>query len=770
MKLKKMLKMSLAVALVFGTAGTIVGCGKDDDKTAQKTQEEKVYDLYVSYMSAQGETPLTYEEWYATLKGAKGDKGDTGATGAPGAAGQNGKDGATWHYGTASVIDVNLGKTGDFYFNTSTQSIYAKTSGGWELQTTIEDGTSAVAPQIKIDPDTKMWTISTDGGANWTSTGVKAVGTDGENGKGIAAIEKTDTKDNIDTYTITYTDNTTSLFRVINGIDGENGEDGKTWHTGEGEPTLRQDLEAKEGDFYFDTLDNEIYLYDGENWISQVDLTEDVVETEKLVLKADTYTGHIHGYPFTVVIKDVLEGETVVGQEIESLVVDGLEDVQMGPNLVPVVTNPTFTINDDNEVVLTMDILDEYKSMATQSAVYETTTRYLKLVGENVFELSTNDVEEDLLKGLYIGNSSFLNVAGENFALSYNGTNLKGTWKAVDGDRESGEYMLELSVDGRVITANVDYFNREFYLNVKDFSATYTMPGETEGETMTIVFDADAEASEKLIVGGTALTYSGEYEFDDSSTKLYVEYSVGEVTSGFVLDYISGSVVGINIEGDLPLFNEGHSVVAVIDSNGEGIKGYYYVNSRDKLERYNGYVMTANDEYVVYANLYENSVELREVNDYSYVAGRISIYEIMGEITQDTQLVCEDQDNNVRFIFTVEEGEYTDVTVEKYIDVSAESIYQSVERNSSYLVENYYNVSTEKFAELTDNLENNRDNLYTYVGQVGSGYNTLEINNKKYAINGEIAVSLGMNNQLVMDAWLLTSNTTPFVFIPCSES
>lgn len=38
--------------------------------------------------------------------------------------------------------------------------------------------------------------------------------------RGITAIEKTETNENVDTYTISYTDNTSSNFNVINGKDG----------------------------------------------------------------------------------------------------------------------------------------------------------------------------------------------------------------------------------------------------------------------------------------------------------------------------------------------------------------------------------------------------------------------------------------------------------------------------------------------------------------------------------------------------------------------
>lgn len=45
--------------------------------------------------------------------------------------------------------------------------------------------------------------------------------------RGIAKIEKTATEGLIDTYTIHYSDKTTSTFTITNGADGKNGSDGK---------------------------------------------------------------------------------------------------------------------------------------------------------------------------------------------------------------------------------------------------------------------------------------------------------------------------------------------------------------------------------------------------------------------------------------------------------------------------------------------------------------------------------------------------------------
>ena len=55
-------------------------------------------------------------------------------------------------------------------------------------------------------------------------------GNPGETGNGIANISKTGTSGLIDTYTITFTDGTTTTFQVTNGQNGQpgaNGQDGR---------------------------------------------------------------------------------------------------------------------------------------------------------------------------------------------------------------------------------------------------------------------------------------------------------------------------------------------------------------------------------------------------------------------------------------------------------------------------------------------------------------------------------------------------------------
>lgn len=575
MKFKKALKLSLAVALVFGSASTLVGCNKDDD-TVQKTEEEKIYDLYVSYMSAQGETPLTYEEWYATIKGAKGekgDKGDKGEKGDKGDVGATGKNGATWHYGTASTPSANLGVAGDFYFNTSTQAIYIKDASGWGTPVVIEDGQDAVAPQIRINPISKKWEVSIDGGVSWETTTVVAEGKNGEKGNGIVSISKTNTIDNIDTYTITYSDGTFTTFSVVNGLDGEDGKDGTTWHTGEGAPTLQENLEAKEGDFYFDSTDSAIYLFNGTKWTLQVDLVENKQEG-MLTLEAGVYEGNLSGFPFSM---EVVESEG--GVYIESLTVEGLPDGVIKENSF------SLDVNDNNEVVLLLEVF-------AGEDKYEQTIRYFKLVDGYKLELSLNDEEIDLLKGIYMGSGSLLTLSNENFALSYNGFNLKGTWRAVDGDRESGEYLLELNLNGKIITVNVNYFNRGFNLSVEDFSGVYT----SHDDILVFNFKENAVLFNNFVASNVDV-----YTFNYDNTKLYIEFDYeveeGKIeTVGFVIDYLSSTISQIASYQSFPfvgeilfledeygyvsMYQKNEGVLEDIDQyyNFQSVDGYYLAN------------------------------------------------------------------------------------------------------------------------------------------------------------------------------------------------
>lgn len=105
-----------------------------------------------------------------------------------------------------------------------------------------KDGEQGIQGEPGKDGHTPVIEIGENG--NWIidgeDTGISAKGLDGvdgidgEDGVSIVSIEKTSSEGLIDTYTITYSDNSTSTFTVVNGKQGEQGiqgEPGRDGHT-----------------------------------------------------------------------------------------------------------------------------------------------------------------------------------------------------------------------------------------------------------------------------------------------------------------------------------------------------------------------------------------------------------------------------------------------------------------------------------------------------------------------------------------------------------
>lgn len=90
-----------------------------------------------------------------------------------------------------------------------------------------EDGTDGVSPSITVQTITGGHRITITDADHPQGQSVDVVdGVNGSDGRGIVSIEKTGTSGLVDTYTITYTDNTTATFTVTNGADGQDGKPG----------------------------------------------------------------------------------------------------------------------------------------------------------------------------------------------------------------------------------------------------------------------------------------------------------------------------------------------------------------------------------------------------------------------------------------------------------------------------------------------------------------------------------------------------------------
>ena len=125
--------------------------------------------------------------------------------------------------GTEGNVDIYT-----ITYTDNTTSIFKVTNG--------KDGEQGIQGEPGEDGKTPVIEIGENG--NWyidgVDTGVNVKGSQGETGNGIADIKLTDSSGNVDTYTIYFTDGTSTTFTVTNGADGEQGiqgepgEDGKS--------------------------------------------------------------------------------------------------------------------------------------------------------------------------------------------------------------------------------------------------------------------------------------------------------------------------------------------------------------------------------------------------------------------------------------------------------------------------------------------------------------------------------------------------------------
>ena len=140
----------------------------------------------------------------------------------------NGADGNIWLTGSTAPL-AGDGSDGDLYLNTATNFYYEKVAGAWVLKGTLKgdaysysaagtlagrgayDTEAAGFGYLSLDEAVptvyfKLSAVSGDWG----------IGTPVGRGAGISSVTKTGTLGNVDTYTITYDDLSTSTFTITN--------------------------------------------------------------------------------------------------------------------------------------------------------------------------------------------------------------------------------------------------------------------------------------------------------------------------------------------------------------------------------------------------------------------------------------------------------------------------------------------------------------------------------------------------------------------------
>jgi hypothetical protein len=165
----------------------------------------------------------------------------------------NGKDGKSWITGT-TIPDNAEGNELDLYFNISTNYFYRKESGVWVFKGTLKgaafssDAAGSIADRVNYDAElTGFSFLSLDEGVPTLyfklsdTVGDWDTGTAVGKGIGIASITKTATVGNVDTYTITYDDLSSSTFTVTNtNIDDTIISTSSVWSSSKMESELKK--------------------------------------------------------------------------------------------------------------------------------------------------------------------------------------------------------------------------------------------------------------------------------------------------------------------------------------------------------------------------------------------------------------------------------------------------------------------------------------------------------------------------------------------------
>src|SRR5690554_3744937 len=222
-------------------------------------------------------------------------------------------------------------------------------------------------------------------------------GLQGEVGNGISAIALTKTEGLVDTYTITYTDGTTSTFTLTNGADGLQGIQGEAGEDGHS-PVITI---GTNGNWYIDGVDTLVQAQgiQGEvgNGISAIALTK----TEGLV---DTYTiTYTDGTTSTFTLTNGEDGKSAYQTYIENNPLytktesEWLEDLVNGRLATIEETKYTVTFNSDGGTLIdSQKVIKGEKATEPTIPIKEGYTFVGWFMGEEKWSFIGYSVTEDI--------------------------------------------------------------------------------------------------------------------------------------------------------------------------------------------------------------------------------------------------------------------------------------------------------------------------------------------------------------------------------------
>lgn len=667
MKNSKVLKCTLAVALVFGSISFISGCKKDDSSSEQTANSQ----------------------WLS-------------GNGAP---------------------NNDVGSLGDFYFDTTSKSVYKKDSNGWGMVTSFSDA------------------------------------------KGILSVNKT-SNDNVDTYTITYTDGSNYSFNVKNGVDateldfrvsggylqwsyagvnewnnlvdinaikgdspvfevngntirwkyanenswkelldfssfrGDKGDPGTSWTVGTGAPTIT----ANVGDYYYDTLNNDIYLYSLSGWILQADLDTDKSIPQKLT--DGVYTGIINGSEFVLEISD----DMVSRFNISDLNVENIYNVSIEYEVGYI---RIFAFIAGGSGSLEQEYIEE-------RFVLKQNNRLVKYI---------EDDEMELFKGIYYNEASTpLTLSKNSFAYLYNGIPLTGEWEIVDVVKVMGvtKHKLLLKSENISFYAFVSYFDRTWQEN--DVVIDFTSKEYVVNDSSIIVLEnndgyyATVDSNDKAKVN--------LYTFSDNDS---IAYIVDDNNISYVIDYIRGtayrSVIvknnffGKTLSVNVQNYRKQYYFDEQLNEFVPKVDSLLYSNDYYDLE-YNG----LNNRLTIYT---KQGIRLLSVSFDSFTQDTINHYKYVDSTNMINLYFNEDKTLRE---FSLEEIDYAECQNEEDLVEAINNEHEFIKIMNDFMVSKTIEITKGKFVI----------DLNGYI--ISSGVNYLDGSIIKVEGNGEDSVDVKIKN------------------------
>jgi hypothetical protein len=229
----------------------------------------------------------------------------------------------TYTDGTTSSFTVTNGTDGLSAYEIAVLNGFEGTAAEWIASLTGNgigvDRIEKISEEDLVDTyaiyytDNTCYTFTVTNGARGEKGDQGEQGIQGEQGVGIASIDRTATSEDglIDTYTITYTDETTATFTVTNGADGKDGRDGLSAY----EIAVENGFEGTAAEWIASLKGNGI----GVDYISKTGTSEDG--------RIDTYAIHYtDGSTYAFTVTNGKDGTGVEKIEKTATSEDGLID------------------------------------------------------------------------------------------------------------------------------------------------------------------------------------------------------------------------------------------------------------------------------------------------------------------------------------------------------------------------------------------------------------------------------------------------------------